>query len=224
MKWIILAGLLLLIIALIELEDVKKTKNLPVVVTDDNKQITVTELESNPMMLADSSPESIKLLADITKTIKNFEKALWDRFSSGDIELLPLATYLNHLHERMDKVEISEGFLEKRTSYSIDKQYIILCMRSKEKDTWGQLQDINTIVYALLHELSHVACPCLDHPPEFSNIFRNILYQAIRYNIWKPVNYHKTPMRYCGDDITTTPITLEDMEYAVSRPLILPIC
>lgn len=222
MKWVILAGCLLLVIAIAELEKLKKIKGKPPVAIVVNDIESLIDPLNDQMVLSERSPESIKMLIYITQTINRFEKALWGRFSTGDVELAPLATYINHLHERIDKLEISEGFLEKRTSYSIGKQRIVLCMRSKEPDNWGQLQSINTVMYAILHELSHVACPCLDHPPEFSHIFRNILYQAIRYSIWKPVNYHKNPVRYCGDDISATPILVEDMEYAVLHPLVLP--
>lgn len=151
--------------------------------------------------------------------VRRFERCLWQRYTTGDAELVHLSTYLEQLHRKMDNLEILEGFVANRTSYSIGKQRIVLCMRSKEPETWSQLIDENIVTFALIHELGHISCPCIDHPPEFINLFRNLLYQAIRYGIWKPVDYTQNPVRYCGKTVAAVPLNTAEMHLAASMPL-----
>jgi len=84
----------------------------------------------------------------------------------------------------------------KNVSYVLNKgQSIKLCLRDKET---GTLHDFNTLVYVNLHELSH----CLDknygHNPSFWRSFRKVLDAAVHLNLYKPVDYSKYPVKYCG--------------------------
>ena len=55
---------------------------------------------------------------------------------------------------------------EKNTSYTINKgEKIVICLRSK---FLNEIHDINTIMYVVIHELAHVACPEFGHTPLFS--------------------------------------------------------
>jgi hypothetical protein len=84
----------------------------------------------------------------------------------------------------------------KYTSYTLNKgEEISLCIRSKKT---GKIHDINLIMYVVLHELSHVACPEKNHTPLFKKIFVFLLQVAIEMGIYKNVNYQLHPTEYCG--------------------------
>lgn len=84
----------------------------------------------------------------------------------------------------------------KYTSYTINKgDEILLCIRSKES---GQLHDINLIMYVVLHELAHVACPEEQHTKLFQKIFTFFLIVSINIGIYQYVNYKMDPHQYCG--------------------------
>jgi len=82
------------------------------------------------------------------------------------------------------------------TSYNQDKGYkIVFCMR--DINTF-KIYDENIIMYVALHELSHIACPEIGHPPLFVDIFTYVLKCAMAIGSWKHQNYALNPQPYCG--------------------------
>jgi hypothetical protein len=72
-----------------------------------------------------------------------------------------------------DKIyEISPLNKEGNTSYTEDKARLVLCLREKEKNMDGEhdLHDINTIMFVVLHELSHMMNREWGHPSTRLNI------------------------------------------------------
>ena len=54
------------------------------------------------------------------------------------------------------------------TSYTINKgQEMAVCLRSKNDK---KIHDINEIMYVIIHEISHIACPELGHTKLFLKI------------------------------------------------------
>jgi len=91
------------------------------------------------------------------------------------------------------------------TSYSENKgEKIVLCLR--EKVPPYKLIDDNTIMFVLLHEMSHLMTSSIGHTPEFWTNFKRVLQDAIKISIYTPVNYAKNPIEYCGMTITDSPI------------------
>ena len=85
---------------------------------------------------------------------------------------------------------------EKNTSYTINKgEKIVICLRSK---LLSEIHDINTIMYVVIHELAHVACPEFGHTPLFKKIFIFLLKESYKINIYTPIDYRKKPQDYCG--------------------------
>ena len=127
-----------------------------------------------------------------------------------------LMTVVNHLKqaypgdERVERIKnnfkpdnISEGIdTPGTTSYSINKgEQIILCLRTNNK-----LVDINTMMFVVLHELSHIATVSIGHTDEFWSNFRWILEESINIGMYTKVDYQKEPLNYCGMDITSSPL------------------
>jgi hypothetical protein len=92
------------------------------------------------------------------------------------------------------------------TSYSENKgQRIVVCLRDKTKPPYP-LVEINTVMFVMLHEMSHLMTETIGHTPEFWENFRRILHDAVKIGIYTPVNYSRQPTPYCGMTITDSPL------------------
>jgi len=104
--------------------------------------------------------------------------------------------------DKINNIEIMETSSDKNdyktTSYTINKKTIIFCIRSKTFDT---IHDENTLMYVLIHEMAHVLNPKIGHGQDFKDIFKFLLQQSIKINIYRAVDYSKTPVKYCGMEI-----------------------
>lgn len=98
---------------------------------------------------------------------------------------------------------LKEGVDDPRyTSYSINKgEEIVLCLRHNNK-----LMDLNTMMFVVLHELSHLASESIGHTDEFWKNFRWILEESINIGIYKYQEFNKEPVEYCGMSITSSPL------------------
>lgn len=105
--------------------------------------------------------------------------------------------YIKNLIDRTKEINIMETPSdEKHTSYTINKgEKIVLCLRSK---FLNNIHDMNTIMYVVIHELAHVACPEYGHTPLFKKIFIFLLKESEKINIYKSIDYRKKPQDYCG--------------------------
>ena len=98
---------------------------------------------------------------------------------------------------------LKEGVTDPRyTSYSVNKgEEIILCIRNKDK-----LMDLNTMMFVVLHELSHLASESIGHTDEFWTNFRWILEESINIGVYQHQEFNKKPIEYCGMSITSSPL------------------
>jgi hypothetical protein len=88
------------------------------------------------------------------------------------------------------------------TSFTINKGALIsMCLRGGNNGT--DIHDLNTITFAFLHELGHVACNTKQHGPEFWSTFKFILLEAEKIGIYEPVNYENNPVFYCDTMMIT---------------------
>lgn len=93
------------------------------------------------------------------------------------------------------------------TSYSENKgQKIVVCLRDKTQPPQYPLIEKNTIIFVMLHEMSHLMTETVGHTQEFWTNFRRILQDAIKLGIYQPVNYAHSPTPYCGMTITDSPL------------------
>lgn len=113
--------------------------------------------------------------------------------------------YIIRLHEKINDIIIVESTQDSiYTSYSVNKgEQIVFCLRSKKNI--NNLHDINLMMYVVLHEISHVACPVYDnHGPLFRKIFAFITTNAIKIGIYKKIDFDKYNEEYCGLMITSS--------------------
>ena len=92
----------------------------------------------------------------------------------------------------------------KYTAYSENKgEKLAFCLNTEKNN--NKLIDLNTLMYVALHEVSHIASKSIGHTDEFWQNFKFFIEQANTINIYKPIDYKKTPAKYCGMDIRDNP-------------------
>jgi hypothetical protein len=112
-------------------------------------------------------------------------------------------------HYNEDQIyEISPLNKDGFTSYTEDKKKLIFCLRKKEKNNKGEhdLHDINTIMFVVVHELSHMMNSTWGHGIDFWILFKFMLENAVDAGIYKPIDYRKNPIVYCGMKISYSPL------------------
>jgi hypothetical protein len=94
--------------------------------------------------------------------------------------------------------------IEKDTSYTINKGDIIaICIRSI--GTHNQIHDIETILFVVIHEITHLSISAYDHPDEFWEVFKFMLIEAEEAGLYKSPNFAAEPREYCGIRINYNP-------------------
>lgn len=90
------------------------------------------------------------------------------------------------------------------TSYTINKgQRMYICIRDKT----GALLDKHTIVFVVLHEISHIGHYYgWGHGQSYWEVFKFVLKNAAESGIHKPLDYTYNPRKYCGISITYNPL------------------
>jgi hypothetical protein len=163
---------------------------LKCIVSDvDGKKYCVREraqLEQAADLLARTTEKCNMLVGHLKETKPNHEitKKLVDGYNPKTIqETLPTSEH---------------------TAYSENKgEKIAFCLNTRKGG--NKLIDENTLMFVALHELTHVGTTSIGHTPDFWRNFKFILENAIEIKIYKPVDYRKHPVGYCGMTITDNP-------------------
>lgn len=144
----------------------------------------------------DDKQQATDLLANIVKnlnTLVNYSK------NKG---------VFKRLVEKYNQDNISESLSNsKYTSYSVNKgEKIVFCIRHKDKNE--SLVDLNTMMFVALHEMAHLESKTIGHNKEFWDNMTEILKAAIELGIYTYVDYKEMPVKYCGIQVTATPLKL----------------
>lgn len=153
-----------------------------------NKSYLVEEMEDKY--------DAANILGEVELRIKK----LVDYFEQNIDKYPEYKPYLQQFLSRIDKINLQENSVyNKHTSYTINKgDKVVLCLRSKKNI---KLHDINLIMYVVLHELAHIACPEVDHTKLFTKIFIFFIEIGIMLNIYQYREYDIDPHEYCGISI-----------------------
>ena len=161
----------------------------------DNLVIVNSTIDNNDYWVRNKQDKHIA--ANTLAKIKNNMIKLI-QYLQNNIKSFPDKTsYIKDLITRTKEIYITETPQDdKYTSYTVNKgEKIVFCLRSKILDT---IHDMNTLMYVVIHELSHVGCPEYGHTPLFKKIFKFLLEQSIVIEIYKPIDYRLFPQQYCG--------------------------
>lgn len=98
------------------------------------------------------------------------------------------------------------------STYTLNKgEKIVFCLRARDEDE--RLHDLNLLVFVAIHELAHIMTKSQGHTQEFKDNFLYLLEQAIKIGVYQPENFRDQPRKYCGIDVTDTPLGDEHFTY-----------
>lgn len=150
----------------------------------DNKEYLVKHLNNKE--------EAAYILSLISKKIMILKNHLINNIENYK----EYSEYINQLKDRTKNLKILENAPNgKYTSYTINKgEEMGICIRSKNIN----FHDFNIIIYVVIHELAHIACPDIGHTELFKKIFIFLLNVSTKLKIYKKIDYHINPQEYCG--------------------------
>jgi len=164
--------------------------NLKCIVSDvDGKKYCVRE-RAKLQLVAD-------LLARTTQKLKQLVVYMGKEF--------PERANVKRLVENFNPQKVSEILpTSAYTAYSENKgEKSAFCTTTTKKG--DNLIDENTLTFVAIHELSHIMTKSVGHTTEFWQNFKYLLKNAIKINLYKPVDYKKKPVNYCGMKIHDNP-------------------
>lgn len=137
------------------------------------------------------------LLARTTEKLKQLVAYLKEEY--------PNRENVKRLAEKFNPKKISETLpTSKYTAYSENKgEKLAFCTTTTKEGS--KLIDENTLTFVAIHELGHVMSESIGHNKEFWENFKFLLKNAVKIEIYKPVDYKNKPKKYCGMKITDNP-------------------
>ena len=176
-----------------------QNNNVVYVASDvDNQMYLVRDVEDKQ--------QASNMLAKIKNNILtscSYKNYSYKQYLYNNIKNFPeYSTYIQQLHDRIKNVEVLESSEDSvYTSYSVNKgEQIVFCLRSRKIK--NQLHKLNLLMYVVLHEMSHVACPEYGHTQLFKHIFGFITQIGISLGLYTKIDFAKDPTEYCGMTIT----------------------
>jgi len=103
----------------------------------------------------------------------------------------------DNINENIPFNTINTSFVENKGSQ------ISICLREK-KTGKNLLHDIEDLKFVVIHELAHLMIKPYDHNDEFWEHFKLLLNESIFIG-YKPKDYSKNPMVYCGVYVDYSP-------------------
>lgn len=162
--------------------------------------LTFTKASDEKFHLVRDMPDkeqAAEMLAEIKRRLKLLINYCITNFPSNpDVQLMKQRFKTQNIQE----TDLSDS----GTSYTIDKgKELHLCLRNKED---ARLHQINILMFVSIHELAHIKSTSYGHNNEFGKNFVFLLKQASKIGIYKPVDYSKNPVKFCGMDVNDSPI------------------
>jgi hypothetical protein len=114
---------------------------------------------------------------------------------------------IERLLDNFDSHKLTENIPgSSHVAYSVNKgSEMSICLREPETH---KFIDTNTVRFVAIHELAHVMSQSSGHTDEFWDNMDFLLQRAMSRGLYTPVDYSKSPVSYCGIEITDTPLTL----------------
>ena len=124
------------------------------------------------------------------------------RLLEGAARLVPGDARVEAIRTRWDGT-LSEVQAADEVAFSLDKSSIHVCLR----DAGGRLEDLNTSMFVLLHELAHVATDDYGHSPAFWDNMRFLLELAEQLGLYRYEDYGAGQVTFCGHPLGASPLT-----------------
>ena len=172
--------------ALIFKENIEKSAKIDVVSTVNNKTYAVIK-QGNYVAAAD-------MLASLEDKARNFIEAAAAKYPK-DKTIMRIQKYWTGT--------ISEIPQSETIAYALDKRDLFMCVR----DNAGNVQELDDLLFVLLHELSHIMNSTYGHDTPFWKQFRRTLEMANKLGYLPYTNYDQYSVTVCGKVINANPAT-----------------
>jgi len=141
--------------------------------------------------------DAVNLLATVTEKMKKLVKYMGEKYPDRD--------NVKRLVKKFRPTKVSETLpTSEYTAYSENKgEKLAFCLNKSTNN--NHLIDENTLTFVAIHEMAHICSESTGHNDEFWYNFKFLLENAVRINIYSPVDYKKQNISYCGMDITDNP-------------------
>jgi hypothetical protein len=174
----------------------------------DNIQLQ-SELDGNYYYVQgdhENIDEAANTFAIINDRITKVINYIYDNYrNSSNPNERQIASRLMDRYDQDSLRESSPLNSENDTSFTINKGDIVaICIRSPLEH--NEILSINTIMFVVLHEISHIAATSYDHPDEFWEIFKWVLLKAKEAKLFTSPDYGKNSVAYCGMNINYNPM------------------
>jgi len=143
--------------------------------------------------------QSANTLAEINKRVEKLIEHLEYNFKNDNERNY----FIRKLRKGYNPYMISEAEVDIRyTTYTVDKKDMHICLRTRDKEE--NIYDINILMYVVIHELAHLCNysksgdPILGHGNEFLMIFKFLVEESLKCNVYKYEDYNLNPQSYCG--------------------------
>ena len=87
-------------------------------------------------------------------------------------------------------------------TYTLNKgEAIAMCINDHSQSTGdGNIpihNDLNLLTFVGIHEMAHIMSIVIDHKDEFWHNFAFLLENAVKWNLYMPIDYQHDPSNYC---------------------------
>lgn len=164
-------------------------------------QVYVKSDIDNSLYLVRDVPDKYHAANMLAKIKQNIRKII-DYTHKNIDKYKDYKDYITQMKNKLIEINIIESSEDSiYTSYSVNKgEQIVFCLRTKR--TKNEIHDLNLMMYVVLHELAHVACPEFGHTPLFKKIFAFLCQVAIDLGLYYKIDFNNNPTEYCGLTIT----------------------
>lgn len=156
-------------------------------------------IRKEPLKNIDSEEESKNIAADYLAILN-----------------MKITSLVNYMYEnKLPNIEVSQRLADRwrhcilretnsdetSVAYTVNKgEEMRVCIRKDNK-----LENMNTSIFVILHELAHIMSVSYGHNEEFRENFSYIVHLASKIGIYEPEDFSNEPVDYCGTKINTTP-------------------
>lgn len=150
--------------------------------------------------------EAADRMATIHESIIKLLRHLKMKYSDPENEHYEKVQFLLENFNPDVLIENSPHNIRNFTAYTEDKgRTFCICLREKVTPG-GEFIDMNTVLFVVIHEVSHLFTPIFGHDKPFWVNFKFLLGEAVELGIYQPVNYMFNPVNYCGLALDYTPL------------------
>jgi hypothetical protein len=134
-----------------------------------------------------------ELVADRLEVLTKTLRDLLDRTD----DLYPNDPRIANVRARWNG-RLSETETPGEIAFSMNKNDVYVCIRAPST---GLLEDVNTSIYVLLHEIAHIATNSYGHTQEFWENFRWLLEVAEKLGVYTYQDFDTVQTTFCGHNL-----------------------